>query len=358
MLHEYLMKARELEPDLEKLHNLMRIEELEEEIDLLEHKFNFEGWNDVPALQKYNKLLNEKDSWHILSIKLKEYKDFLELLIAEGDEEISKDLIQEYEIIKAEIDKLLLENMFDGKYDHNNVILSIHAGSGGKEAQDWASMLLRMYLRWGEQNGYACRMLDNIPGEFPGSIKSCVLEVKGKNAYGMLKNEAGVHRLIRVSPFDSQNRRHTSFAAIEIIPEIETDTSIQIDPKDLRIDTYRSSGAGGQHVNMTDSAIRITHLPTGLVVTCQDERSQIKNKESAMKVLISRLIQIKEKEHLEEISQIRGEQRQIEWGSQIRTYTFMPYQLVKDHRTNHETGNINSVMDGNINDFIYKSLAK
>ena len=251
----------------------------------------------------------------------------------------------------------LLDNMFTGEYDSNNVILTIHAGAGGKEAQDWASMLMRMYMRWAEKQKYKCTVLDYLSGEEPKVCKHVTLEIKGKNAYGLLKNENGVHRMIRVSPFDSQNRRHTSFSAVEVMPEIETNNEIIIDPNDLRIDTYRSSGAGGQHVNKTESAIRITHLPTGVVTSCQTERSQHQNRDYAMKMLIAKLTQIKEQEHLDNISDIKGEQKPIQWGNQIRTYTFMPYQQVKDHRTNFESGNITAVLDGDINDFIYKSLA-
>lgn len=358
MLNEYLTKVNALEADLEKLRQLMKISELDNQINQMECRFNSEGWNDIPALQEYNRLRSERDGWIFISIRLNDLKEMIQLLIEEEEFDMVNDVITDYNFIKTELDRMMLENMFSEKYDHNNVILSIHAGQGGKEAQDWASMLLRMYIRWASRNRYDCHIVDLLEGEIPGSVKSCTLEIAGKNAFGMLKNEAGVHRLIRVSPFDSQNRRHTSFAAIEVIPEVELDTSVELDMKDVRVDTYRSSGKGGQHVNKTESAIRLTHVPTGIVVECQQERSQHQNKEYAMKVLLSKLTAIKEQEHYDEISQIQGEQRGIEWGSQIRTYTFMPYQQVKDHRTNHECGNINAVMDGDINEFIYKCLAQ
>ena len=357
MLNEYLAKVKALEVDLEKLHELLKIGEMDKQIAMMESKFNFEGWNDIPALQEYNKLIRQRDKWIFMSIKCRDLKDLIEILIEEK-EQISHDVLEDYNALKLEIDTAMLETMFSEKYDHNNVILSIHAGQGGKEAQDWASMLMRMYLRWAEKNGFKTHILDWLEGEMPASIKSCTLEITGENAFGMLKNEVGVHRLIRVSPFDSQNRRHTSFAAVEIIPEVEMDSSVELDMKDIRVDTFRSSGKGGQHVNKTESAVRLTHIPTGIVVECQQERSQHQNKEYAMKVLLSKLTAIKEKEHFDEISEIQGEQRGIEWGSQIRTYTFMPYQQVKDHRTGHETGNINAVMDGDINSFIFKCLAQ
>lgn len=357
MLNEYLAKVKALEVDLEKLHELLKIGEMDKQIAMMESKFNFEGWNDIPALQEYNKLIRQRDKWIFMSIKCRDLKDLIEILIEEK-EQMSHDVLEDYNSLKLEIDTAMLETMFSEKYDHNNVILSIHAGQGGKEAQDWASMLMRMYLRWAEKNGFKAHILDWLEGEMPASVKSCTLEITGENAFGMLKNEAGVHRLIRVSPFDSQNRRHTSFAAVEIIPEVEIDSSVELDMKDIRVDTFRSSGKGGQHVNKTESAVRLTHVPTGIVVECQQERSQHQNKEYAMRVLLSKLTAIKEQEHYDEISEIQGEQRGIEWGSQIRTYTFMPYQQVKDHRTGYEVGNINAVMDGDLNEFIYKCLAQ
>ena len=244
-----------------------------------------------------------------------------------------------------------MSTLLIGEYDSNNAILTFHAGAGGTEAQDWASMLVRMYQHWGERHGMKVNMVDFLDGEEAG-LKSAVLTIKGENAYGYLKGENGVHRLVRISPFDSSGRRHTSFASLEVMPEISNDVNIEIREEDLKIDTYRSSGAGGQHVNKTESAIRITHLPTGIVVACQNERSQFQNKEVAMTMLRSKLVEIKEREHLEKIEDIKGVQKEIAWGSQIRSYVFMPYTLVKDHRTGFESGNVGAVMDGALDGFI------
>lgn len=363
MLETYIIKTKFLLSDVDKLYETMKIAVLDENIKELECQLEAGAWGDTSLYKEYNQAKAKKDKWQTIFNQAHELKDYFDLITEEKGLLSSADLshllssaIAQYKEIKKDVDNLLLVSTFSEKYDFNNAILSIHAGAGGKEAQDWASMLMRMYIKWADANNYKCRLLDLLEGEFHGSVKSCTMEISGAYAFGMLKNEAGVHRLIRVSPFDSQNRRHTSFSAIEIIPEIDINTSVELDMKDIKIDTFRSSGAGGQHVNKTESAVRLTHLPTGIVVECQQERSQHQNKDYAMKVLLSKLVAIKEQEHYDEISQIQGEQRGIEWGSQIRTYTFMPYQLVKDHRTNYETGNINAVMDGDINDFIYKCL--
>jgi peptide chain release factor 2 len=253
--------------------------------------------------------------------------------------------------LAKEIDKLEIESFLSDKNDGNNAIITIHPGAGGTEAQDWAEMLYRMYSMWASKNGYKLDELDFLEGDGAG-IKSVTFSISGDNAYGYLKCEHGVHRLIRISPFDAGGRRHTSFASVEVIPEINDDISIEINPSDLRVDTYRASGAGGQHINKTDSAIRITHIPTNVVVSCQTQRSQIQNRETAMKMLKSKLLEIKERENKEKIEDIKGVQREIAWGSQIRTYVFHPYSLVKDHRTNFEVGNVYAVMDGDINGFI------
>ena len=358
MLNEYLAKIKALEPELQKIEELIKFDDLDAKIREYECRFETEGWTNIPALQEYNKLARKRDGYMSVYVAWRELRDLCEILIEEGELNMGHDVVEIFNDVKDQINELMLANMFSGKYDANNVILSIHAGQGGKEAQDWGSMLMRMYIRWADLNGYKCNIVDLLEGEVPGGVKSATLEIIGENAFGMLKNESGVHRLIRVSPFDSQNRRHTSFTAIEVIPEIEADLTAELDMKDVRVDTFRSSGKGGQHVNKTESAIRLTHIPTGIVVECQQERSQHQNKDRAMKVLLSKLTAIKEKEHLDEISQVQGEQQQIVWGSQIRTYTFMPYQQVKDHRTGHETGNISAVMDGEINDFIFKCLAQ
>ncbi|MDI3534642.1 MAG: peptide chain release factor 2 [Thermosediminibacterales bacterium] len=266
-------------------------------------------------------------------------------------EEVSqgvKNLVRDIEIMK-------ISTLLDGKYDKNNCIMSLHAGAGGTEAQDWVQMLLRMYTRWAEDKGYKVETLDLLPGDEAG-IKSVTLMIKGENAYGYLKAEKGVHRLVRISPFDASGRRHTSFASVDVMPEIDDDIEIEIRPEDIKVDTYRSGGAGGQHVNKTDSAVRITHIPTGIVVQCQNERSQHSNRITAMKILKARLYELYQEQQKEKIEELRGEQREIAWGSQIRSYVFHPYNMVKDHRTNVEVGNVNAVMDGDIDLFINEYL--
>ncbi len=266
-------------------------------------------------------------------------------------------LLAEVERLEKSIEELRISTLLRGKYDSANAILTIHAGAGGTEAQDWANMLYRMYTRYAEMKGYSLKVMDYLDGEEAG-IKSVTFQLSGENAYGYLKAEKGVHRLVRISPFDSNSRRHTSFAALEVMPEIIDETEIKINPEDLRVDTYRSSGAGGQHVNKTDSAIRITHIPTGIVVACQNERSQIQNREVAMMMLKSKLAEKKEREQMEHLQEIKGQLKKIEWGSQIRSYVFCPYTMVKDHRTGYETGNVTAVMDGEIEDLITEYLKK
>ena len=278
-------------------------------------------------------------------------QDLTELANMENDQDVAKDILKATEKLEKEIEKIQLETLLSGKYDRNNAILTIHPGAGGTESQDWAEMLYRMYSRWAVKNGFEVKELDYLEGDEAG-IKSVTFEVVGENAYGYLKGEMGVHRLVRISPFDAGGRRHTSFASLEVLPEITDDIEIEINPDDLRIDTYRASGAGGQHINKTSSAVRITHIPTNIVVACQSERSQIQNRETAMKMLKSKLFHLKEKEQKETIEELKGEQKDIAWGSQIRSYVFCPYTLVKDHRTNYEVGNVDSVMDGNIDGFI------
>jgi peptide chain release factor 2 len=333
---------KELEKDIEILSNLIDFESKRERIAELEASVS---WSDVKLLQELNELNNELAVWGELNTTYEMLKEFAEEGLLE---EVENDLKAAYKQMK----QFKQSFMFNGKYDKNNVILSIHAGAGGKEAQDWPTMLLRMYTRWAEDKGFEVNLLDSLAGDDNRLYKSATLKINGKNAYGLLKNETGVHRLVRVSPFDANGRRHTSFAAVEVMPEIEIDKEVSIRNEDLRVDYFRASGAGGQHINTTDSAVRITHLPTGIVVSCQNERSQHQNKDYAMKMLISKLIHIKEQEHLNEITEIKGEQRQIQWGSQIRSYVFMPYQLVKDHRTNAEIGDIEGVLDGDLDAFI------
>lgn len=289
--------------------------------------------------------------WEELANKLQNLYELWELAIAEGDHSLEPELEEELESLKARVERITLDTLLTGPYDRNNAILSLHPGAGGTESQDWAAMLLRMYMRWAEERGFEVEILDYLEGEEAG-IKSATLLIKGENAYGYLKAEKGVHRLVRISPFDAAGRRHTSFASVEVIPEVEFDNEVEIRPEDLKIDTFRSQGAGGQHVNKTDSAVRITHLPTGIVVTCQNERSQHANKLTALKILRAKLLERKLKEQEEELLRLKGEQREIAWGNQIRSYVFHPYSLVKDHRTGVEIGNVQAVMDGWLDPFI------
>ena len=277
------------------------------------------------------------------------------LAIEENEEELFSEIVDSTREVERKIDKLELETLFKNKYDKNNAIITLHPGAGGTESQDWAQMLYRMYTRWAVSNGFSIKELDFLEGDEAG-IKSVTALISGENAYGYLKSEMGVHRLVRISPFDSGGRRHTSFASLEVLPEITEDIVLEINPEDLRIDTYRASGAGGQHINKTDSAVRITHIPTNIVVACQSERSQIQNKETAMKMLKSKLLELKEKEQKEKIEDLKGVQKDIAWGSQIRSYVFCPYTMVKDHRTNYEVGNIEAVMDGDLNEFMESYL--
>lgn len=352
-LKELLRVAQSHKEGVDELHSLLSIDALKSNLEEYEARMEDPAfWNDLEGMKTLNILRQKLERFDELSNSVDSTIDFITISILEEDDAIYDTLVQECDKIKEQIEKMKLESMFSGEYDNCNVILTIHAGAGGKEAQDWASMLYRMYSLWLTKNGYSVKVLDQVEIEGPGLIKSITVEIKGEYAYGKLKGEQGVHRLIRVSPFDSSNRRHTSFAAVEVLPEIEQDLSLEINPEDLRIDTYRSSGAGGQHVNKTSSAVRITHIPTGIVAACQTERSQFQNKDYAMKMLCAKLLQLKEQEHLEKISDLKGKQNAIEWGSQIRTYTFMPYQLVKDHRSNYEDANINKIMNGGIDDFI------
>ncbi len=297
-------------------------------------------------LEKFQKLVNN----------LEDLKTLNELGIEMQDESVIPEISEGLKKLRKDFEQLRLETLLTGPYDRNNAMLTLHAGAGGTEAQDWVEMLLRMYTRWAESKGYTVKVLDILDGEEAG-IKSVTLHVIGENAYGYLKSEKGVHRLVRISPFDASGRRHTSFASLEVLPELDESIEVVINPDDLKIDTFRSSGAGGQHVNKTDSAVRITHIPTGLVVTCQSERSQHQNRETAMKILKSKLMELKEREQKEKIEDLKGVQLDIAWGSQIRSYVFCPYTLVKDHRTNYEETNVNAVMDGEIDGFINAYLS-
>jgi peptide chain release factor 2 len=298
-------------------------------------------------MKKLSAMRNEIESWDGLTQRI---HDALELAQME-DESLRPDLEHELEVIEKEVGKREFNAMLSGKYDRGNALLAVHAGAGGTDSQDWAQMLERMYLRWAENHGYESEILDTTEGEEAG-IKSVTIAVNGPYAYGYLHPEKGVHRLVRLSPFDAAHRRHTSFALVEVLPQVENDDEVEINSNDLRIDTYRSAGAGGQNVQKNDTAVRITHLPTGIVVTCQNERSQTQNRENAMRVLRSRLLEIKQQEQEEQIAELRGEYTKAEWGSQIRSYVLHPYQMVKDHRTNYEEGNTQAVLNGDIDAFI------
>ena len=336
------------------------IPKLETELKELEAKTIQDGfWNDQKnsnkvlaeiknrkgKVNKYKELLNE----------LNNIKELIDLVEMEDDKSIEGEISSNTKKIEKEIEKFELQTLLSGKYDSNNAILTLHPGAGGTESQDWAEMLYRMYTRWAAKNGYEVKELDYLEGDEAG-IKSVTFEVNGENAYGYLKGEMGVHRLVRISPFDSGGRRHTSFASLEVIPEIEDDVDLYINPDDIKMDVFRASGAGGQHINKTSSAVRLTHIPTGIVVACQTQRSQIQNRENAMKMLKSKLLDLKERENKETIEELKGVQRDIAWGSQIRSYVFCPYTMVKDHRTNFETGNIEAVMNGEIDGFIESYL--
>jgi peptide chain release factor 2 len=298
-------------------------------------------------MRRMSRLRNEIESWQALRQRTQDAFDLAGL----KDEELRPELEDELAAIEAEIERREFRALLSGEYDEDDAILAVHAGAGGTDSQDWAQMLERMYLRWAESHGYDVQVLDRSEGEEAG-IKSVTVAVDGDYAYGYLKAERGVHRLVRISPFDSANRRHTSFALVEVYPQVEETNEVDIDPNDLRIDTYRSAGAGGQNVQKNETAIRITHLPTGIVVTCQNERSQTQNKENAMKVLRARLLDLKQQQRAEELAEIKGDYVQAEWGSQIRSYVLHPYQMVKDHRTDEETGNTAAVLDGDLDRFM------
>lgn len=342
---------------LEDLRESLDFAGREAQIAELEEIVAQPGFWDKPdeaqqIMQKITGLRSKMDQFNAVQTLVEDAETLYEMFKEMGDdEELLKETGEAADKATEALEKMELETLLNGKYDRHNAIISIHPGAGGTESQDWADMLYRMYVHWAEKNGFGVTLLDYLAGEEAG-IKSVTLLIKGENAFGYLKAEKGVHRLVRISPFDSAGRRHTSFTAVEVMPEVEHDNDIQIDEKDLKVDTYRSTGAGGQHINTTDSAVRITHLPTGIVVQCQTERSQIQNRATCMKMLTSRLVELKIKEHEQEMAALQGEQQDIGWGSQIRSYVFHPYSMAKDHRTNIEKGNIQAVMDGDIQDFI------
>ncbi len=315
-------------------------------------------WDDVQKAQEVTqeaKRVKDKiDKFKNLNERIDDV-EVLKELMEENDEETAKEIISEVKALSKEIDTLKIETILSGEYDRNDTILTLHTGVGGSDANDWTEMLLRMYTRWCEKKGYSLETIDYLPGDEAG-VKSVTLKVKGEFAYGYLKAEKGIHRLVRISPFNANGKRQTSFASVEVLPELTSDQDIEINPVDLRIDTYRAGGAGGQHVNKTESAVRITHIPTGIVVQCQNERSQFSNRDTAMGMLKSKLIELKERAHKEKIEDLTGELKDMGWGSQIRSYVFHPYSMVKDHRTNVETSNVNGVMDGDIDNFIIAYL--
>ena len=355
-LEEAKRRLVALEDVVKELGNQLRIDEAAERASDLERETMVQDfWNDAEKssqkLREIKQLKDKVDSYRELVSKLDDTYTLCEMAIEENDEGSVEEVVSETDFIEAEAERKRIEVLLSGQYDKNNAIVSFHPGAGGTEAQDWASMLYRLYTRWGEKHGFNVKLVDWLDGDEAG-IKSATIMVEGINAYGYLKSENGVHRLVRVSPFDSSGRRHTSFASVEVMPEFEDDDSIVLKDEDLEITAHRSSGAGGQHINKTDSAIRIVHKPTGIVVGCQTERSQLQNKETALKMLKAKLMEIKLREKLERIEDIQGNKANIEWGSQIRSYVFMPYTLAKDTRTGYEDGNIDAVMDGEIDGFI------
>ena len=344
------------EDEVQEYRQAIGYEGLQRKLAELEEKTTVPGfWNDVEKSQK-NQLETAKvkaklASYDDLSALYEDTLTLIELGNEEEDESVYPEALSDVERFEKMLETQKLTTLLTGQYDANNAIVTFHAGAGGTEAQDWAQMLYRMYTRWAERHGFTYKILDYLDGDEAG-LKSASIMIEGENAYGFLRSESGVHRLVRISPFDSSGRRHTSFSSVEVLPELSEDTTVEIRPEDIKMDVFRSSGAGGQHINKTSSAVRLTHLPTGIVVACQNERSQLQNRAMCMKMLTAKLIEIKEREHLANIQEIKGEQAQIAWGSQIRSYVFMPYTLAKDTRTKFENSNINAVMDGDLDGFI------
>ncbi|MGI5849528.1 MAG: peptide chain release factor 2 [Christensenellales bacterium] len=356
-IDEAKQRLDEIKSLVKEVETVLNVGHMQEELKMLREKMEAPGfWDDIVEagrIGKKTKPIEDKlEQFDKLTARLADADVLLELLEEAYDDDIATELSEELTALKKDTSDLRLKSLLRGEYDANGAILSLHAGAGGTEAQDWVEMLYRMYTRWCERKKHTVKVLDFLAGDEAG-IKSVTFEVCGLNAYGYLKAEKGVHRLVRISPFDSSARRHTSFASLDVMPDIEdNDTDIVIDPEEIRVDTYRSSGAGGQHINKTDSAIRITHLETGIVVQCQNERSQIQNRETAMRMLKAKLIEKRENEKMQALQELKGEMKKIEWGSQIRSYVFHPYSMVKDHRTGVETGNVEAVMDGEIDAFI------
>ena len=359
---QYKQKLRELSPELEKLSAALDLEGARSEVRSLEAESAQDGfWNDLVRSQTVQQRLKQLQNKVNRQEKLLSEWEDLNALCEMGQEAEDAELLEElkagYDALVKKAEETRLTTLFSGEYDGHNVIMTFHAGAGGTEAQDWTEMLYRMYTRWAERHDFKYQLLDFEDGDEAG-LKSATISIEGENAYGFLKSENGVHRLVRVSPFDSQARRQTSFAAVEVMPEFEDDGSIEIRPDEIEMQVYRASGAGGQHVNKTSSAVRLIHIPTGVVVCCQTERSQFQNRDNCMKMLRSKLMELKAQQHAEKISDIKGVQMKIEWGSQIRSYVFMPYQMAKDTRTGYEMGNIDNVMDGDIDGFINAYLTQ
>ena len=359
---EYKQKLRDLGPELTKLAAALDVDSARQEAQRLEDETAQDGfWNDLERSQKVQMRLKQLQNKVTRQEKLVSEWEDLNALCEMGqeaeDEELLAELKEGYARLEEKIEETRMTTLLSGEYDSSNAILQFHAGAGGTEAQDWAQMLYRMYTRWAERHGFVYKILDYEDGDEAG-IKSAAISIEGENAYGLLKSENGVHRLVRVSPFDANARRQTSFAAVEVMPELENDDTIEIRDEDIEMQVYRASGAGGQHVNKTSSAVRLIHKPTGIVVASQQERSQFQNKDNCMKMLRAKLLELKAQQHAEKISDIKGVQMKIEWGSQIRSYVFMPYQMVKDTRTGYETGNIDNVMDGDLDGFLNAYLTQ
>ena len=361
LLDELRVTMSDYRKDLKELYEVLGIEKAQARYDALQKQvadpdFYSDLENSQKVLQEVKSLENRIEKYQKMEETLDDILTLIELTMEEGEEESNAELNEEADKFVKELESLKLASLLTGEYDANNAILTFHAGAGGTEAQDWTSMLYRMYNMWAERHGYTVKLMDYLDGDEAG-IKSATIMIEGENAYGFLKSENGIHRLVRISPFDASGRRHTSFAAVEVMPEITEDSEIELRDEDIKMDVYRSSGAGGQKVNKTSSAVRLTHIPTGIVVSSQVERSHFQNLENCKNMLRARLAEIKEREHLEKISDIKGVQLKIEWGSQIRSYVFMPYTLAKDHRTGYENGNIQAVMDGDIDGFINAYLS-
>ncbi len=353
---EYKVKLTGLRPKLDGLSDSLNLGVCREELERLHAQIESDGfWDNQEVSQKVMKRARQLEAkierYHKMVSQWEDLMTICEMAMEENDESMLEELQSGYAELEEKMEEARLETLLTGEYDANNALVSFQAGAGGTEAQDWCQMLYRMYTRWAERHGFTYKILDYLDGDEAG-LKSASIMIEGTNAYGFMKSESGVHRLVRISPFDAAGRRHTSFSAVEVIPEITDDVEVEIRPEDIEMQVYRSSGAGGQHINKTSSAVRLIHKPTGIVVSCQTQRDQFQNKETCMRMLRSKLMEIKEREHFEKISDIKGVQQKIEWGSQIRSYVFMPYTLAKDTRTGYEMTNINAVMDGDLDGFI------